>query len=431
MSKDLYCALAANSISFGQSGGSRPCCAVQVPNWLTGKHELSYYNNELLPWFNNEDIVKLRGQLLQNEWPDVCSLCRDREEVGQPSTRQIWNDSLYSDSLRIDNPVVTDLSKIVMLEVTVGNKCNSACLMCNASASSLWQIEQEKISGKKLNWVKPDWFVEQHVPHLIDSLPNLKKINFLGGEPTISEPHLLMLRRLIEQGRSKDISLYYVTNLSGVSKELLDLWDNFDKLHVTISVDGVGMVNEYIRYPFTWKKVTDHIQALKDISSKNPGKYFLSLSHTISIFNLLTIDTFLEWWEDQVGPGGFADTLPHLQCVNQPVYMDPIYASKEMKDAARASLERVRKMSIRRNLGDKYTAFIENITENVLNKEVEEELRTFQWIKLQDYVVPLDKLRNRNILAYLPHMRDYWAYDPMRIVDKQHVIFRADELRIK
>ena len=67
----------------------------------------------------------------------------------------------------------------------------------------------------------------------------------------------------------------------------------------------------------------------------------------------------------------------------------------------------------------------------MLNKEVEEELRTFQWIKLQDYVVPLDKLRNRNILAYLPHMRDYWAYDPMRIVDKQHVIFRADELRIK
>ena len=431
MSKDLYCALAANSISFGQSGGSRPCCAIKVPDWNTEKHELGYYNNEIIPWFNNEDIVKLRSQLLQNEWPDVCSLCREREEVGQPSTRQIWNDTLYSDSLRIDNPVVTDLSKIVMLEVTVGNKCNSACLMCNASASSLWQIEQEKISGQKLHWVRPDWFLEQHVPQLIDSLPNLRKINFLGGEPTISEPHLLMLRRLIEQGRSKDISLYYVTNLSGVSKELLDLWNKFDKLHVTISVDGVGLVNEYIRYPFTWKKVTGHIDALKDISRKNLGKYHLSLSHTISIFNLLTMDTFLEWWETQVGPGAFAITLPHLQCVNQPAYMDPIYAPKEMKEAARASLERVREMSIRRNLGDKYAAFIENITENVLNKEVEEEFRKFQWIRLQDYVVPLDKLRNRNILDYLPHMQDYWKYDPLRIIDKQHVIFRKNDHQIK
>ena len=102
-----------------------------------------------------------------------------------------------------------------------------------------------------------------------------------------------------------------------------------------------------------------------------------------------------------------------------------------MKEAARASLERVREMSIRRNLGDKYTAFIENITENVLNKEVEEEFRKFQWIRLQDYVVPLDKLRNRNILDYLPHMQDYWKYDPLRIIDKQHVIFRKNDHQIK
>ena len=158
MSKNLYCALAFNSISFGPHGGNRPCCAVDTYFWKETSHTFPDYKNDVVKWFNNSDIVKLRQDLLDGKWNPICNLCKIREDVGQASTRQIFNNTLrdieaknqnwfMDTSYTVDTAEVNDLSKIFLLDVTVGNKCNSACIMCNASASSLWAKEQEEING--------------------------------------------------------------------------------------------------------------------------------------------------------------------------------------------------------------------------------------------------------------------------------------------
>jgi hypothetical protein len=58
-------------------------------------------------------------------------------------------------SWREHKSVILDFSKIFLLDITVGNKCNSACLMCNDSASSLWKKEQEDITGVPFTSVDP------------------------------------------------------------------------------------------------------------------------------------------------------------------------------------------------------------------------------------------------------------------------------------
>jgi len=414
MADPIYCALASNSISFGPTGGSRPCCAVDTHFWKEATHLLGDFDNNIIKWFNNDDMVSLRGNLLAGKWDRACNMCRVREAHGQPSTRQIFNKSFdeleakTGESLRVTDAVLTDLSKIYMLDITVGSKCNSACLMCNEAASSLWAKEQETITGEHMHWLKPDWFNIQHVPELIDHLPNLSAVNFVGGEPTISDAHIVLLKRLIEQGRAKDISLGYVTNLTGVSDELLELWSHFGTKHVTISVDGVGRVNEYIRYPFSWNKVSSQIEALKNIADSH-GNYQIGLSHTVTLFNLTTIDTLLNWWEDQVASSKSVHTyLSHIQCVNNPDFMNPLYMPREMKEVARESLQRVNQMAIDRNLGDKYTSVVNNIINTIIDKEVDEEVRVAKWLQMQDFIIPLDKHRNRNIFDYLPNMKQYW-----------------------
>ena len=177
---NLYCSLAFNSISFGPHGGSRPCCAVDTYFWDETKNRFPNFDNTVIKWFNNNDIVKLRQDLLNNKWNPICNLCKTREQHGQPSTRQIFNHTLSdievktNRSWKNDTAIINDLSNIFLLDVTVGNKCNSACLMCNSSASSLWAKEQEDITG--FSWKGPDlnWFSEEHVPELVDNLTNLK-----------------------------------------------------------------------------------------------------------------------------------------------------------------------------------------------------------------------------------------------------------------
>jgi Radical SAM superfamily len=414
MPKDLYCALASNSVSFGPTGGSRPCCAVDTEYWREWKHILPNFNNELVPWFNNPDIVQIREDLLNGKWNPACNMCKVREAHGQPSHRMIFNTELDIIEKRTGtnwhdtNSVITDLSKIFLLDVTVGNKCNSACLMCNPAASSLWAKEQEEITGKKFTWLGKNWFAEQHIPALLDHLPNLEKIQFVGGEPTISSAHIFLLQRLIDSGKSKNISLGYVTNLTGVSEELLELWGHFATKHITISIDGVGPVNEYIRYPFTWKKVMEQLDNLKKISRQH-GNYNIGLSHTVTSLNLSTLDTMLEWWESQMEPAaGIYDSLPHIQCVNNPDYFNPLYAPIELKNETYLSLGRLEKFAAEHNLESKYMPMIENIKTNILEKNVDEKVRKDMWLKMQNFIILLDKYRNRDIFKYLPYMKNYW-----------------------
>jgi MoaA/NifB/PqqE/SkfB family radical SAM enzyme len=280
--------------------------------------------------------------------------------------------------------------------------------MCNDSASSLWKKEQEDIRGTKFTTIDPNWFSAENIPELVDSLHNLSAIQFAGGEPTISDDHIVLLKRLIELDRAKHITLGYVTNLTGISPELLELWKHFSNKYITISVDGVGPVNEYQRYPFSWKKVTSQIEALKEIAAKE-GNYQIGLSHTVTSLNLLSIDETIKWWESHVESGsGIAPWLPHVQCVNNPEYLDPVYMPKEMKDEVRNTLARLEKFISEKNLVDKYLPVIKNITTNVLDVDVEEDRQRTVWLKMQKFLTDLDKYRGRNIFNYLSYMKKYW-----------------------
>lgn len=414
MADPIYCALASNSLSFGPFGGSRPCCAVDTLFWQEGKNLLPDYDNQIVPWFNSTELVKLRKDLSEGKWNPACNMCKTRESHGQPSHRTIFNKELKNLEIetkvdwREDKSVITNLSKIFLLDVTVGNKCNSACLMCNPAASSLWAKEQEVITGEKFSWMSENWFSEEHVPALLDHLPNLHKIQFVGGEPTISQAHIFLLKRLIESGKSKKISLGYVTNLTGVSDELLELWGHFNTKNITISIDGVGPVNEYIRYPFSWNKVQDQLNNLKSIARQH-GNYNIGLSHTVTSLNLLTLDNMINWWEDQVDPkAGIHSGLPHIQCVNNPDHFNPIYMPIAMKYEGFKTLMRLEEICIKRELGSKYDAIIENIKTNVLSPIIPEEQRVKAWTAMQNFLLPLDKYRNRDIFTYLPFMKEYW-----------------------
>lgn len=414
MTKPLYCALAFNSISFGPHGGSRPCCAVDTYYWSETTNKLSAYDNELLPWFNNKDMVDLRQDLLDGKWNPICNLCKIREDAGQSSTREIFNHTLneleertgkdwHETTAEIDN-----LDNIFLLDITVGNKCNSACLMCNSSASTLWLKEQTDLNGGRPPWkMDPMWFADEHVPNLADNLPNMSAIQFVGGEPTINEDHVALLERLIEQGRAKDISLGYVTNLTNISKELIELWHHFGTKHITISVDGVGKVNEYQRYPFTWQKVVSQLENIKNIT--NTGEFFVGLSLTVTSMNILNLDEVIEWWEDQVlSNSSFQTSLPHIQCVNNPAKFDPVYMPDAMKLECENTMQRIEALCERRGLGDKYAPAIQNIRTNILQKEVSVEERNRHWFAMKVFVLRLDKYRKRNIFDYLPFMEKYW-----------------------
>ena len=424
MNNSLYCALASNSISFGSNGHSRPCCAINTHKW-NYTHKLTYKAGNLESWFNNPSMVDVRNKLNQGEWHPSCSMCKIREQAGQPSTREIFNHTLSEieektkRSWKTTDSVIENFDNIFLLDITVGNKCNSSCLMCNPSASDMWMKEQEEILGEKLSWTSNNWFNQENASALIEKLPNLKAIQFVGGEPTVNKDHIVMLEKLVESGRSKDITLGYVVNLTAISPSLIELWDKFSTKHITVSIDGLGPVNEYIRYPFSWDKVIRGFDRIKAQAALKKD-YHIGLSHTVIPLNILFLDNMLDWWEEQsANHDRILDSIPHVQCVDNPTYFDPQYMPQDMKSECAKTLSRLAKKMQDRGIAGKYDSVIENITVNILQKSPPEDERLREWKSMQEFCAKLDVHRDRKIFDYLPNMKKYWIdpdQDQIRII---------------
>ena len=121
------------------------------------------------------------------------------------------------------------------------------------------------------------------------------------------------------------------------------------------------------------------------------------------------MDTFIDWWETQLETNSnMLKSLPHIQCVNNPSYFDPVYMPDEMKEKARETLLRLTKLADDRHLGEKYSSVINHIATSVIYNQVDPKIQLSKWIEMQNFIESLDKHRNRNIFNYIPYLKGYW-----------------------
>lgn len=309
VNKPIFCALAFGSASINSYGEYIPCCNIRTDEWEMYKD--GHYDHGMLTAppkirINAPNLKQLRKQLINGEWPKACENCRQAEDAGVGSMRTIWNKSLEE----YDIPVTEQVSpeNIYYLDLTFSTKCNSKCMTCSPDLSDFWQEEYEKIWRiKPYNKVqyKRVCIDDASADSLAREFPNVRNVSFIGGEPTISEEHIRFLEILISQGRSKNISLSYVTNLTGINPELVSLWNHFKSVHVSVSIDGYGKVNEYIRYPIKWNKTEQNLRMFLDMvreSAENKHiertEFTIGLSCTVSIFNAIQCMDLFEFWFD-------------------------------------------------------------------------------------------------------------------------------------
>jgi hypothetical protein len=122
----------------------------------------------------------------------------------------------------------------------------------------------------------------------------------------------------------------------------------------------------------------------------------------------------VKWWEEtqvQDEGSGILKSLPHIQCVNNPSYFNPVYAPRALKDKTDVMLDELEVYLTDKKLLDKYRPAIENIRTNVINAKVDEKLRKAYWKRMRDFVEPLDRYRKRNIFDYLPYMKEFWSFE--------------------
>jgi len=236
----FFCSFPFKHIQIDQDGGVMPCCA-----WQSKQKET------LDTYFVSDQIKQVQQQLINNQVPTQCRQCSDEEKRSGHSFRTL-NQTFENVEPQIRNQIQSyPHFEIESIQVVTSNICNLMCLPCVGS-SYIRDVEL-----KKLNLIS-------HTPKLsvfaenknLSNFKSLKHISFLGGEPFADKITFQLIDQLIESGQSKQLRIDLNTNLTLCTEEnLLKLRDNFQEVFIKGSIDGVGAINEYLRYPGAWNDV--------------------------------------------------------------------------------------------------------------------------------------------------------------------------------
>ena len=239
-----------------------------------------------------EPLKGIQQQMLSEQRPKSCNKCWNLEDAGLKSDRLIKNETLdYFSNIDLEQLITQSRlgkNEIIHYKIDTSNTCNAACVTCGGGSSSTWNklLQKNNLPAKK-NWkILPDQTVDWI------NYSGAKSLSFRGGEPFLSDTNFYILEQLIEHNNT-DCFVSFVTNGSfSLSRHQKEILSKFSNLNFCFSIDGIGPVFEYIRWPLKWADIETNISWCKTNNVK------VSVSYTLSNMNLLYHATTTQWFDD-------------------------------------------------------------------------------------------------------------------------------------
>lgn len=264
----------------------------------------------------NANIDQVKQDLLTQIKSPACSKCWTIESLGQKSRRQMENEFLdYKLNRNLDlikQDCATAQCPTLIYQITTSNLCNQACVSCSSSASSKWAEIEKRMQ------IVPSPSREVQLDQLDINYSAARRISLLGGEPLFDAKTFEILEKLIEHGNT-DCFISLVTNGSiRLKPHQVAMLSTFTDLNICVSIDGVGPVFEYLRWPAKWNQLIDNLEIYRSIT-KN-----ISISYTISSLNLLYHQQTTQWFKEQ-------NLRYNHNIVNNPTWLSISAMPKELK----------------------------------------------------------------------------------------------------
>jgi organic radical activating enzyme len=347
-------------------GFVQPCCqsancgASQSPrNLLEDKTAIqTFYDEEVLipvgrPSNASDDYAKYGIDSFDDifkehrEWVNddgyvdetVCSWCIDRANESIPS--QLSHDEnakfgvrlshteytpLDEDNIPIQHILDTEPKQLIFLgPLLLESICNFSCYICGSGNSTQWasiakpikkDLESANLSDDNSHIDK--WYNFDHLDlnknytKKIKSvlyntdLSSVKFVTLVGGEPLYGKMFLWFLELLDSKTDLSNIMLSFNTNVSIFPNEkILNILRKFKEIKVSLSIDGIGKLQETTRPGVSWEETNANIEkwvAFRNTTYKNDlslgddiHRITLIIGTTLSVLNVNKIGSILDY----------------------------------------------------------------------------------------------------------------------------------------
>ena len=297
-----FCAVTWNELVYSSQMNYSVCC-----KWQEHSKKNTASNKSSVEHYNSVQMKKLRKKFIQGKQINECKACWEDEDNGRFSMRMRRNQHYYGKSdLNVDDKEVSKVindtgldgsyntENIHGLHISTGNKCQLRCIDCSPAYSRSILKDYEKLGWDKNfkarrhvsnNKVSED----EHWQSIKDNSQNLKIIRLTGGEPSINNRFIEYLNWCVDTGIAEKVMIHIPTNAVKISDSFLQPLKKFKKVMFSLSVDGVGELDEYLRYPTNWNKKIQNIEKIIDLFPDS------NIHTVVYSLNVLKLKEIYEW----------------------------------------------------------------------------------------------------------------------------------------
>ncbi len=246
---------------------------------------------DLKNWETNKEYNKIRQAMLKGVRTKNCVGCHEYEDKGIRDQR--WNYSFdWIARLRLKS--IDDLKKIkkpVYYEIRPSSKCNAMCRMCSSNYSHLIEKENATIKDKEfLSLIQNTKAFKINSTFDRVDVDSIERIYVAGGDPSVMSSVYRFMEKCIKQNKT-DFTFNMQTNAVNIKPKFYHLCKQFKNMCISTSVDGVGKINEYIRWNTVDEKQKENIHKFYTQGNK------VHIISVISIYNVATLGETMEMFD--------------------------------------------------------------------------------------------------------------------------------------
>ena len=338
-------------------GTAHFCCDV-LPNLKVDGRPGTLARDSLDRLWNADELVQVRSAMARGEKPASCNACWKHEARGGLSRRVLIN-SVYRDlggGLAVEKLADEGAATGYRLErkpdwfvFELGSVCNLKCRSCNPLSSSrvaadrvqvAWTGQAPKVEGDGTAWFKR---IDRLAETIADAGHEKAMLSLMGGEPFLIEHTWHLLEQLVARGIAPSIYVGLSTNGMQRSEKLADLARHFRGFNVSVSIDGYGKLNEYLRHGSDWSTVVANLDWLRAIPNVD-----VAIVPTLQNGNALELPALLRFADARDFPIAYnVVTEPaHLRPANLPPTVRRI-AARRLRDYLDAECKPVNRGVVR------------------------------------------------------------------------------------
>ena len=319
MKNKFFCPLPWNHLMFKQRGTVQACCETYEDQFKPSETILETANNPIMR--------KLRLDMLDpNVTPDMCNVCVKREKVSSMSMRTIANNLHKKHWTHESAKAVTnkdgsvDNFHLEHLDIRWSNLCNYKCRFCKLSSSNSWLKDTKLLGMEPGPEFDPKTGIAEYDMDWNDlktHLPYVRYVKLAGGEPTIMEGTYQLLQELVDIGNTQCL-IALITNGTTIQYgkyNLIDLLDNFYRIKINFSLEGMGQIHAWARSgKDDWDLIEKNIDYFLNMSNKDNWNF--QFHSGVSWMNMFHLSDFILAYPNTTFVFNVVKTPPEMSIYN-------------------------------------------------------------------------------------------------------------------